>query len=132
MIRRTFDAGEVNELLNDPAVRPTIGGEGELDAATLLADRRNVCLMADGGGALFRWSGPGVYEGHSFFRVRGREAVALGKGLCHAMEGYADLLWGLTPVHLRHVRWFNRKIGFRSLGVKATPEGDCELFEMRF
>lgn len=132
MIRRTFDPAEVNALINDPLIRPTVGGAGELDASTLLADRRNICLMADGGGALFRWTGPGVYEGHSFFRARGREAIRLGKQFLSAMSDAADLVWGLTPAELRHVRWFNRQIGLRSLGMMETPEGEHELFEMRF
>lgn len=132
MIERCFDADRVNELLNDPAVRPTIGGTGELDATALLSDRRNICLVDEGGGALFRWTGPGVFEGHSFFRVRGREAIRLGRQMLSAMGDTADLVWGATPESLRHVRWFNRQIGFRSLGMIETPEGVCELFEMRF
>jgi hypothetical protein len=98
----------------------------------LLSDRRNVCLMADGGGALFRWTGPGVFEGHSFFRARGREAISLGRAMLAQMENKADLIWGLTPWELKHVRWFNRKLGFRPLGEMKTPEGKHELFEMRF
>lgn len=133
MIRRCLDAGTVNDLLNDPAIRPTIGGDGPLDAATLLADERNICLLDDGGGALFRWTGPRVFEGHSFFRARGREAISLGRALLAAMRDQADLVWGLTPEELKHVRWFNRKLGFRSLGMMQTPDlGACELFEMRF
>lgn len=132
MILRCFDAAKVNDLINDPLVRPTVGGEGFLDAATLLADRRNVCLMSDGGGSIFRWSGPGVFEGHSFFRVKGREALSLGRAMLAQMENKADLIFGLTPWDLKHVRWFNRKLGFRSLGEMRTPEGKHELFEMRF
>lgn len=132
MIERCFDADRIDEYLNDPAIRPTIGGSGPLSADTLLADHRNICLVGDGGGAIFAWRGPGVYEGHSFFRVRGREAIRLGKAILSAMSDMADLVWGLTPEGLRHVRWFNRQLGFRSLGMMDAPEGRCELFEMRF
>lgn len=129
---RTADAALVNALLNDPLIRPTIGGNGVLDASTLLADTRNVCLMDDGGAAMFAWRGPGIFEGHSFFRVRGTEAISLGKSLLTTMfKDYgARMVWGLTPLPLRHVRWFNRKLGFRSQGVTETPEGPCELFVM--
>lgn len=130
MIHRTYDADIVNDFLNDPAIRPTIGGDGVLDATVLLADRRNVCFVSDGGGALFRWTGPGVFEGHSFFRARGREALSLGRAIISKMR--CDLIWGQTPEQLKHVRWFNRQLGFRSLGLIDTPEGRCELFEMRF
>jgi hypothetical protein len=131
LIRATAeDADKINALLNDPLIRPTIGGEGELDASDLLADRRNICLFDERGGALFRWSGPGVYEGHSFFRVRAREAIEIGKHILSLID--CEKVWGATPLHLKHVRWFNRQLGFRSLGEIDTPEGRCELFEMRF
>lgn len=129
MIYRTFDPSEVNRLINLPEVRTDLGGQGQLDAAALVTDRRNICLMSQGGGAIFAWRGPGVYEGHSFFRVRGREAIALGKAILSKMDGVH--VWGLTPQRLRHVRWFNRQIGFVSLGMMDTPEGPCELFEKR-
>lgn len=126
MIRRTFDAVEVNEILNIPEVRRNIGGDGALDATALLNDRRNICLMGNGGGAFFAWRGPKVYEGHSFFKVKGRAAIRLGREIMEQMDG--NMVWGLTPEHLKHVRWFNRKIGFASHGMMDTPEGRCELF----
>jgi hypothetical protein len=129
---RTFDAALVNDFLNDPAIRPTVGGEGVLDASVLLADRRNVCLLSEAGGALFAWRGPGVFEGHSFFRCRGREAISLGRALLANVfnEHGARMVWGLTPIDLKHVRWFNRKLGFVSHGITETPDGLCELFVM--
>tara|TARA_R100001086_G_scaffold180400_5_gene100176 strand:- start:3715 stop:4107 length:393 start_codon:yes stop_codon:yes gene_type:complete len=130
VIERTFDPARVNVLLNDDRIRPTIGGEGVLDAGDLLADKCNICLMDGENGAMFIWRGPGVYEGHSFFTVKGREAIALGKQILSALD--ADMVWGATPLELRAARWFNRKIGFRSLGIVDRPEGRCELFEKRF
>lgn len=132
MIHETRDADILNELINDPAIRPTVGGEGPLDVSFLLSDPRNIALIDEGGGALFRWTGPRIFEGHSFFRARGRTAISLGSDMLAHMAGRADLIWGLTPAELRHVRWFNRKIGMRSLGMMTTPEGEHELFEMRF
>ena len=132
MIRRTYDAGEINELINDPSIRPTVGGEGYLDAAQIIADRRNIALVGDGGGALFVWRGPGVYEGHSFFLVRGKEAVQLARAILAKMSRRATLIWGLTPKDLKHVHLFNRLIGFECLGEMDTPEGPHILYEMRF
>lgn len=121
-MRRTFDALEVNELLD----------EGE-DAAALLADRRNICLIADDGGAMFAWRGPNIYEGHTFFRCRGRDAIRLGRDVLREIETRgARLVWGITPEGLRHVRWFNRQVGFVSHGMIETPEGAGELFVMEF
>lgn len=121
MIRREFDPDKVNAFLN----------EGE-DATVLLNDSRNICLLDEGGGAMFAWRGPRIYEGHTFFNLRGRAAIDLGTQILEQMTEFADLIWGATPVGLRHVRWFNRKIGFRSLGLMEAPEGTCELFEKRY
>lgn len=125
------DVAAVAELLNDPLIRPTIGGEGELDPTSLIADSRNVCLFNEAGGALFAWRGPGIYEGHSFFRARGRDALKMGATMLGIMfEGGARMIWGATPPENRPARWFNRQLGFRSMGLIATPEGERELFVM--
>jgi hypothetical protein len=133
VIRRVYDASEIDYLLNDPMIRPTIGGDGPLSVHELIADERNVFLVEGDNGAAFLWRGPGVFEGHSFFKARGREAIGIGARMLESMAGQASLVWGATPVSLRHVRWFNRQIGFRSLGLIDTPDaGRCELFEKRF
>lgn len=133
MIRRAYDASEIDHILNSPAVRPNIGGEGPLSVWELIEDERNVFLVDGGNGAALIWRGPGVYEGHSFFTARGREAIRLGREMLDAMAGQASVVWGATPAKLRHVRWFNRQIGFASLGMIDTPDqGRCELFEKRY
>lgn len=132
MIERYYDPDFINLLINEPTIRPTVGGNGYLDATSLLEDQRNICLADEGGGAIFVWSGPGVYHGHSFFLARGREAIDLGQRMLGYMSDEANLIWGLTPRRLRHVRWFNRQIGMKSLGLMDTPDGQCELFEMRY
>lgn len=130
MIRRAGvqDIPAIKALINDPAIRPTVGGEGELNPSAIVADRRNICLFSDDGGAFFAWRGPGVFEGHSFFRVRGRAAIDLGRAMLGMIE--ARMIWGLTPEGNRPARWFNRQLGFQSLGMIDTPEGRCELFVM--
>lgn len=130
---RVYDASQIDYILNLPDVRPTIGGEGLLSVFELIQDERNVFLVSGDNGAAFIWRGPGVYEGHSFFTARGREAISLGKQMLECVGGRANMVWGATPIKLRHVRWFNRQIGFRSLGMIETPDqGACELFEKRF
>lgn len=120
----------VNGLLNDPAIRPFIAvGTHPLDGSALVSDPRNVVIADERGGAIFAWRGPGIYEGHSFFRVRGREALDLGKEIIGKLD--FEMLWGATPLQLRAARWFNRQLGFESLGEIDTPEGRCELFRMR-
>lgn len=120
------DINEIAELLNDPLIRPTIGGEGKLDPTPLLIDPRNICLFDERGGAMFAWRGPGIYEGHSFFKVRGRDALKLGREIISMVP--FKLIWGLTPLDNKPARWFNRQLGFSSLGEMETPEGRRELF----
>jgi hypothetical protein len=39
------------------------------------------------------------------------------------------MIWGNTPEDNRAARWFNRRLGFKSLGMIDTPDlGRCELF----
>lgn len=127
---RTYDAGLVNTVLNDPAIRPALGGEGALDATALLADRRNVCLMTAEGGAMFAWRGPGVFEVHVFLTVKGRAAIDLICGMLAEMAKEYGMrhMWTLVPWESRNVRWFARACGMRSLGDSFGQE----LFEMRF
>jgi hypothetical protein len=133
------DAAEIASILNHPTVRPTIGpGDQVLDPTALLADLKNILLFDEGGGQFFHWRGPGIYEAHSFYLVRGKDALAKGREAIRLMfEEYgAEKLWRAPPVENRPARWFNRQLGFRSLGIVQmaliySPTGVCELFEMK-
>lgn len=78
-IRRSFDAADINPILNDPSVlsKVSVPGIDVLDASELIADTRNVLLMAEGGGVLFIADEPGIYEVHTSFLPghRGRHAI---------------------------------------------------------
>jgi hypothetical protein len=114
------DLDEITKLLKD------VHG-GDLDPTALLSDTRNRLYFDERGGAIFAWRGPGIYEGHSFFRVRGGDAIKAGREvLTHISD--ALMVWGLTPESNRAARWFNRQVGFQSQGMLNTPEGCCELF----
>ncbi len=80
MIRRSFDAAEINPILNDPSVFEAIklpDMTPEIDVSGLLANPANVLLMADGGGIIFSQQEPGIYEVHTSFLAehRGRNAI---------------------------------------------------------
>jgi len=127
------DAATVAKIINDPSIRPHIGGVGYLDPSPLLADSDTVCLFDEGGGQLFHWKGPGIYEAHSFYLVRGREALDRGNEAIHRMFRVygARKIWRATPLQNRPARWFNRKLGFQSKGEIDMPHyGRCELFEL--
>ena len=128
------DAEEIARIINHPTIRPYIGGEGYLDASPLLADPDTVCLFDEGGGQLFHWKEPGIFEAHSFYLVRGKEALDRGREAIRRMfhDYGATKIWRATPLHNRPARWFNRKLGFASKGEIEMPHyGRCELFEMR-
>jgi hypothetical protein len=114
------DIAEITQLLKD------VHG-GDLDPTALLSDERNRLYFDERGGAIFAWRGPGIYEGHSFFRVRGREALRTGREVMTHIND-ARMIWGLTPESNKAARWFNRQVGFQSHGMIDTPEGRCELF----
>lgn len=71
MIRRSFDASEINPILNDhfvfrsiklPGMKP-----GDIDVTSIIENPANVLLMADGGGIIFAQIEPGIYEVHTAF-----------------------------------------------------------------
>lgn len=75
MLRRTFDAAEVNPILNHESVFPFVSLPGftSLDVAPLLEEKdqfgnfKNVALMGDRGCILFFQLEPGIYEVHTNF-----------------------------------------------------------------
>ena len=80
MIRRSFDAAEINSILNSPEVFEAIklpGMKTEFDVSGVLSNPVNVLLMGDGGGIIFAQQEPGIYEVHTSFLAahRGRNAI---------------------------------------------------------
>jgi hypothetical protein len=123
------DVPEIAALINDPSIRDAIGGVGRLDPRPFLADPRNRLFFDERGGAAFAWHGPGVFDGHAFFKARGREALSAAAE-CLAHMDDARIIWGLVPTDNRPMRWFARKLGFVSLGLQDTPLGRRELFTL--
>lgn len=79
LIERTFDADQVNAIINHPAVYPWVSPvEGQpLNSAPLLANRANVALFGEFGGAIFIVHQPGYYEIHTQVVPQGRGPWAL-------------------------------------------------------
>ncbi len=65
---RTLDAAFLNEVANDPEVRPFLGRSGALDLAPLISDPNNYCFVCDQGGFVGIKLQPGLYELHTIFR----------------------------------------------------------------
>ena len=59
------------------------------------------------------WRGPGIYEAHLFFAVRGREALALIRSMLDIMREThgGQLFWSLIPTDSVKVKAFARLMG---------------------
>lgn len=104
------------------------------DFAEVLSNEMNVCLAYGEGGAFFMWRGPGIYEVHCFFEQRGKDVRDISLQILERMraEYGARLVWAAVPVESRKVRIYCRWLGFKSLGMRQFPHGECELFTLEF
>lgn len=74
-VERHLHAGFLNEIANDPHVRPWIApGEQTLDLAFQIENKNNVLLAGVHGCCMFLKMLPGVYEVHTQVRKEGRGA----------------------------------------------------------
>ena len=119
--------------VRDPAIVNAVAGQAGIDAdfTELLSEPQHVCLIDKGSGALFAWRGPGIFEVHVFFRVRGREALTLGHAMLEMMRrDYGGrLFWSLIPPGSRHVLMFTRLMGWTHRGPVETRHGPQHLFD---
>ena len=101
-IRRSFDASEINAIVNHPDVfeHVTVPGLERIDAASFLENPANVLLMTDGGGMLFQHLFPGAYEVHTNFlkSARGAYAVAASLAAYRWMFTHTDCMMLVTRV----------------------------------
>lgn len=67
-----MNAAFLNGIANDPAVRPSLGGVGQLDMTAILREPHNYGLVTDQGGFVVIKTGPRVYECHSIFPEEAR------------------------------------------------------------
>lgn len=117
MIRRTADPAEVERLAG-------------VDLTDFLAEPMHVCLVDDGSVAFFAWRGPGIFELHVWFAVKGRKALDLLAAMLDLMqrEHDAHLFWAMIPLENRPTRLFARLMGWKSLGDREDRFGPKELF----
>ena len=102
----------------------------EADFTEFLSEPMHICLIEGCSGALFAWRGPNTFEVHVFFEVRGRAALDLGRRMLERMRTLHDAgqFWSLIPEGSRKVKMFARLMGWKSLGLRETRHGLCELF----
>lgn len=134
MIRRSFDASEINPILNDPSVFEAIklpGMERDLDVSPILRNTNNVLLMGQGGGIIFAQQEPGIYEVHTSFleKHRGRNAIKSSLEAYRWMFTHTDcmILQTKVPEFNKAADKFCRIVGaikdFERKGVWQTEVG---------
>ena len=139
ILTRTFDAGPVNAIVNNPEVRPYIGGAVDeyLDLSIVVEQTRNVFLIGEHGTFALAWGAPHTYEAHFAVLPAGRGAWALAaarEGLeTMRTEFGADRIWG--RIVAAHVGLFARMVGAVKIGKMQFDLGDGlkshQLFEWR-
>jgi hypothetical protein len=150
MIRRSFDASDINPILNDPRNFDSIKlpgmNPGDIDATPIVSNPMNALLMAEGGGIIFAMSEPGIYDVHTAFLKPERKD----KGGPHirnvCLEAYrwmflstdAMVLQTRMPAFNRAAIVFAPLVGWRfefeRKAVWALDEGaaDMSYFSMRY
>lgn len=142
-LHRTLRAEFLNKVVNDPSVRPGVGGTGVLDLSPVIGNPVNVTLVNGHGGFVLRAMGGGLYEAHTQFLPTGRGARAFEA----AAEGFrymflkTDCLEVTTRVAVgaENVEKFTRMVGFREVfqtpKAWVTPSGqrvDAKTFSLTF
>jgi hypothetical protein len=77
---------------------------------------------------------PGVFHVHfCFHEARGREAIELTKRMFKELCSVAPLKTavGIIETRNKRARWLIRQVGFKSLGLIETKDGECEMFYSR-
>lgn len=127
MIRPTHDADLVNRVVNDPAVRPYLGGDGPLDMSEAVADPNNWFLMGDHGGFALIETSPHVREVHTFILKEGRGKAArsaAAEGIAFAKENGVKALWTRIPPKWPHIGAYAYGMGMRPTGETIDTLGE--------
>lgn len=135
---RTYDADLINGIINDPDVRPFMGGDTKqaIDLAPWVFNGDNVFLVEGDGGFGFIWTAPDTYEVHAFFSRRGMRAAFMGLRARAWMESYgARHLWTRIPDYDAGMLKYMRVMSFSSCGFQTLDAGNgphrYELFDWR-
>lgn len=128
MIHRSFDAERLNQLANNPIIRPYLGGdpETELDLTDFVNEPKNVVLLGEHGGFLFAWTAPYTFEVHVMLLPEGRGSngyqLAL-EALARIQEFGAGHIWARIRPEYKHLRHFTRAAGFTPCGIDVLDLG---------
>ena len=99
--------------------------DGNFSATRWLLDERNVALRIGPDLAMFEHMGPGTYQGHIWFRSKGREALERAEAMLDQMasDHGAKTIVGEIPARNRKTALFMRWLGFSFDGEIERPWG---------
>lgn len=113
-VDRCYDATKINEVLNDPSIRPDVAdlADGPIDVSKIIENHDNLCLMGEHGGVMLFRVQPGVYEVHTQIRPagRGKWAVKFIRAAQRYLFTHTDAFEVMTRIPRAH-------IGARSLAI---------------
>lgn len=126
MIRQVADPDIINHFANHPEIRPSLGGEGEMDLSAGVREP-NVFLFGEHGGFCFAWSAPETYETHVMLTEAGRGAWGLA-GIRAAVQRMAaqgaNHLWARVHPDRPEIALYARLAGYREVGTHTLDIGD--------
>ena len=119
-MRTTTDTALIDGFMNDPSVYPMIGADGRPVTAKGCTGADYVWLTEGEAMMLFHRESGGWHK-HNLFKAgcRGAAAIKMGKAmLSWFFSNIGTELRAETPLINKAARWFNRQIGFRSVGFR--------------
>lgn len=128
MLERSFDGAAINRLVNDPTIRPFVGGDisQPLDLSSAIIER-NVFLLGEHGGFALIWTSPATFEVHTFILPSGRgrwalRATQVGIAIMKDWFG-AKQLWTRVEENAAATRLFTRAAGMWPAGREIFDIG---------
>lgn len=106
-------------------------GEGHTVDIQEWIDKPDTIALVNDDGDLALFEKHGTWQGHYYFKSRGKKAVVAAKNFLDEVFNSCyniSVLTGLTPVHNLGARWLSRKIGFKSQGIMTIDNEPFEFF----
>lgn len=119
----------IKRVFNLPLLLQSIEGssfEGQTELFTNWFNLPNNIMLAEGDNVgLATFELPGIYGVHWFFKVRGRNALNLGRDMLeHLFTNYdARIVRGVILEDNRASRWAARQVGYTSHGIMEFADG---------
>lgn len=113
-----------------PAIASFLGEDHNINVQEWIDNPNSIALVNDDGDlALFEKHG--TWQGHYYFKSRGRKAITAGLNFLDEVFNPCyniSVITGLTPLTNLGARWLSRKIGFKSQGVLIIDNQPFEFF----